>query len=59
MNPAFKAAAETAQLGWAMGVVTAVFIVCFVGWTWWAYARRNKAFMEEAGRMPFSDGVDQ
>jgi cbb3-type cytochrome oxidase subunit 3 len=59
MNPAFKAAAETARLGWVMGVMTAVFLLCFVGWTWWAFSRRNRALMEEAGRMPFSDEVDQ
>jgi len=59
MNPAFKAAAETAQLGWIMGVMTALVLVGFVGWTWWAFARRNKALMDEAGRMPLSDGGDR
>jgi cbb3-type cytochrome oxidase subunit 3 len=59
MNTAFKAAAETAQLGWIMGVMTALFLVCFVGWSWWAFARRNKAFMDEAARMPLGDGGDQ
>jgi cbb3-type cytochrome oxidase subunit 3 len=41
-----------------MGVMTAVFLVCFTGWTWWAYSRRNAAAMEDAARMPF-DGADQ
>jgi cbb3-type cytochrome oxidase subunit 3 len=59
MNTAFRAAAENAQLGWIMGVMTALFLVCFVGWTWWAFARRNKAYMDEAGRMPLSDGDDR
>ena len=59
MNPAFRAAAESAQLGWIMGLMTALFLACFVGWAWWAFSRRNKAYMEEAGRMPFNDGVDQ
>ena len=59
MNTAFKAAAETARLGWVMGVMTAVFLLCFVGWTWWAFSRRNRALMDEVGRMPLSDEVDQ
>ncbi len=59
MNPVFQAAADTARLGWVMGILTAVFLVCFVGWTWWAYSSRNKALMEEASRMPFSEGGDQ
>jgi len=59
MNTAFKAAAETAQLGWIMGVMTALFIVCFVGWTWWAFSRRNRAYMDEAARMPLGDGGDR
>jgi cbb3-type cytochrome oxidase subunit 3 len=59
MNPAFRAAAETVRLGWIMGVMTALFLVCFLGWTWWAFARRTKAMMDEASRMPLSDGVDR
>jgi cbb3-type cytochrome oxidase subunit 3 len=58
MNPVFQAAGETARLGWVMGVMTAVFLACFTGWTWWAYSRRNAAAMEDAARMPF-DGADQ
>ena len=58
MNPAFHAAAETAQLGWVMGAMTLVFLVFFTGWTWWAYSRRNAAHLERAARMPF-DGADE
>lgn len=58
MNPAFQAAAETARLGWIMGVMTLVFLLFFTGWTWWAFSRRNAARMEEASRMPF-DGADE
>jgi cbb3-type cytochrome oxidase subunit 3 len=59
MNTAFKAAAETARLGWVMGVMTAVFLLCFMGWSWWAFSRRHRALMEEMGRMPLSNEVDQ
>jgi cbb3-type cytochrome oxidase subunit 3 len=58
MNPVFRAAAETARLGWMMGVLTAVFLTFFLGWAWWAYSSRNKQFMEQAGRMPLTDGDD-
>ena len=59
MNPVFQAAAETARLGWLMGVLTAVFLVFFTGWAWWAFSSRNKKFMEEASRMPLIDGSEQ
>jgi cbb3-type cytochrome oxidase subunit 3 len=59
MNPAFRAAAETVELTWLMGVMTAVFLVCFVGWSWWAFRANNRARMEQAARLPFIDGGDQ
>ena len=59
MNTAFRAAAETAQLGWLMGVLTVLFLACFAYWSWWAYAGRNRARHEEASRMPFTDGGEQ
>ena len=58
MNTAFQAAAETARLGWMMGALTVVFLLFFVGWTWWAYSSRNKQLMEQASRMPLSDGSE-
>lgn len=54
MNPAFRQAAESAQYGWVMGVMTAVFICCFAGWTWWAYSARNRRAMTEAAMLPFT-----
>jgi len=58
MNHIIQAAAESVQLGWFMGIMTIFFILWFVGWTWWAFSPRNKEKMEEAARMPFSDGGD-
>jgi len=52
MNPLFRSAAEHAALGWVMGLTTLLFIGCFVGWTWWAYSRRNRERMEAAARLP-------
>lgn len=59
MNPVLQATAESISFGWIGGVVTAAFIACFVGWTWWAFSPRNKQKFEEAARMPLSDGEDQ
>jgi cbb3-type cytochrome oxidase subunit 3 len=58
MNQVIQAAAESVQLGWLMGIMTIFFILWFVGWTWWAFSPRNKEKMEEAARMPLSDGGD-
>jgi cbb3-type cytochrome oxidase subunit 3 len=58
MNPIFREAAETARLGWLMGLMTALFLGCFALWIWWAFAPSRRARMEEASRMPFSDGGD-
>lgn len=52
MNPLFRAASDTATLGWLMGVMTAVFILFFMGWVWWAWHPRNRRRMEEAAAMP-------
>lgn len=56
MNTVTRAAAETVQLGWMLGVMTVVFLVFFVGWTVWAYSPKRREEMEEASRMPFMDG---
>lgn len=58
MNQVIQAAAESVQLGWLMGIMTIFFIIWFLGWTWWAFSPRNKEKMEEAAKMPLSDGGD-
>jgi cbb3-type cytochrome oxidase subunit 3 len=55
VNPVFKAAADAAEGGWLMGVMTAVFLAFFMGWVWWVFRARNKARLEAAARMPFDD----
>ncbi|HSG46444.1 MAG TPA: cbb3-type cytochrome c oxidase subunit 3 [Longimicrobiales bacterium] len=56
MNPLFAEAANTVQGMWIMGLMTLVFLVFFIGWVLWAYDPGRKAYLEEAGRMPFSEG---
>ena len=56
MNPLFSEAANTVQGGWMMGVMTALFLVFFIGWVVWAYHPGRKAEMDEASMMPFSEG---
>ena len=58
MNEVYRTAGETAQLGWVMGLLTVLFLACFVYWAWWAYRSSNRARMEQASRLPFTDGGD-
>ena len=41
--------------GTISGIVTAVFIVVFIGIFWWAFSKRNKQHFEDAGRIPLDD----
>jgi cbb3-type cytochrome oxidase subunit 3 len=59
VNPLLREAAGSVDLTWIMGVMTAVFLVFFLAWTWWAYAPHRKQFMEEAARLPFNDGGEE
>jgi cbb3-type cytochrome oxidase subunit 3 len=56
MNPVLELAAENVRLGWLMGVMTVFFLVSFLAWVWWVYLPKNKAMMDEAALMPFTDG---
>lgn len=56
MNTVTRAAAETIQGGWVLGIMTALFLVFFVAWTVWAYSPKRKAQFEDAARLPFADG---
>ena len=40
------------EYAWLMGVTTVLFMVCFVGWTWWAYSKPNRERMNEAALLP-------
>jgi cbb3-type cytochrome oxidase subunit 3 len=59
MNHVFRAAAQTVEYAWVMGAMTALFLVFFAGWTWWAFRPKNRARLEEAAQMPFMDGGDR
>jgi cbb3-type cytochrome oxidase subunit 3 len=56
MNPIYREAAVHVQGAWIMGVMTLLFIACFIGWTWWAYSAKNRARMEQASRLPLTTG---
>jgi cbb3-type cytochrome oxidase subunit 3 len=56
MNPIYSAAADAMQSGLLMGLMTAFFLVFFLGWTWWAYRPSAASDMEAASRMPLDDG---
>ncbi len=55
MNHVLNQGAGTVEHAWIMGLVTIVFLVVFVGLIWWTYARRNRARMEQAARLPLED----
>lgn len=56
MNTVLQAGVRSIELGWLAGVMTAVFLAFFAGWTWWAFAKRNRARFEEAALLPLSNG---
>ena len=56
MNTVLKEGATWVEHGWVMGVMTALFLVFFIGWTWWAYSKDNREKFEEAGRLPLTTG---
>jgi cytochrome c oxidase cbb3-type subunit IV len=58
MNPLFREAAGYVHGGWLMGVMTALFLGCFIGWAAWAYAKGNRRRFEDAALLPFTTGDD-
>jgi cytochrome c oxidase cbb3-type subunit 4 len=41
--------------GTISGIVTALFIVVFIGIVWWAFSRGNKQRFEDDGKLPFEE----
>jgi len=54
MNQVLHAGAATVQHGWLLGLTTVVFLVCFAGWTWWAFSARNAQRHNEAALLPLT-----
>lgn len=48
--------AEMVAGGELLGIMTALFLLAFIGWTVWAWAPRNREAMERYGRIPLDDG---
>jgi len=44
--------------GTISGIVTAVFVIVFIGIVWWAYSKGNKQRFEEDGKLPFIEEDD-
>ncbi|MEO8029231.1 MAG: hypothetical protein ABI765_00210 [Gemmatimonadota bacterium] len=59
MNPILHDAANGVTLGWVSGITTGVFMICFLGWAWWAYNPRHRDALEAAARLPLDGGADQ
>ena len=56
MNPLMQEAAASVELGWLLGLTTALFLAAFLYWVWYAYAPSRKHIMREASLMPFDGG---
>jgi cytochrome c oxidase cbb3-type subunit 4 len=37
------------------GIFTTAAFICFLGVTWWAYTRHNRARFEEAAALPLTE----
>jgi len=37
------------------GIFTSAAFICFIGVTWWAYTRHNRARFEEAAALPLTE----
>jgi cbb3-type cytochrome oxidase subunit 3 len=58
VNPVFREAGTLVQHGWIMGAMTVLFMACFIGWSWWAYAAHNRRKFEDAALLPLTTGDD-
>jgi cbb3-type cytochrome oxidase subunit 3 len=58
VNPVLREAAGFVEHGWLMGLMTVLFFTCFIGWSWWALARRNRRRFEDAAMLPLTTGDD-
>ncbi|MDT8369757.1 MAG: cbb3-type cytochrome c oxidase subunit 3 [Longimicrobiales bacterium] len=56
MNPLFNQAEATVEGGVLLGIMTALFLLFFIGWALWAYDPRRKDAMDAAARMPLDEG---
>lgn len=57
MNPVFKHVAVNSEHGPLLGVVTLLFLACFVYWTWWAFWPSHRESLDAASRLPFDEEV--
>jgi cytochrome c oxidase cbb3-type subunit 4 len=63
MNPLTTHTAQTALAqqtftGTLSGLITAVFLVMFAGWVFWAYRPAHRQLMEDLGKLPLQDDTD-
>lgn len=58
-NTVVRQAAQGAEMGWLMGVMTAVFLLAFTGFAWWAWRGANRQRLDEDARLPLNDGGER
>ena len=55
MNPVTHAAAEQTDMGWLLAMVTVLFFASFLYWIFYAWRPANRAFFDQASRIPLTD----
>lgn len=55
MNPVTHAAANQTDMGWLLAMITAVFFAVFLSWIFYALRPANRAYLEQASRIPLTD----
>lgn len=55
MNPIVHALADEVTIGTAGGFITALFLLVFGGWSWWALRPANRERFERDSLLPLMD----
>jgi cbb3-type cytochrome oxidase subunit 3 len=55
MNTVISSAVAHVGSTGILGATTVVFLVCFTGWTVWAWHPSRRAAMDAASQLPFED----
>jgi hypothetical protein len=52
VNAIYASASAATELGWLLGVTTALFVCAFAGWVAYAWSPANAATFRAAARLP-------
>lgn len=55
MNTVLMQAAETASMGWLLGLTTFLFMALFAGWVVWLWSPSQARAMDAASLLPLEE----